>query len=372
MEQKSKKYKILTITPRLNVCGGIESYVMNYYSRIHNEFKMDFITHEISDNTYRNIIEKNGDSVYLFPKLGFNVFKVRKLIKKFFEEHHDYDIVHCHMANAAFLYLGIAKKYGIKVRIIHSHQNKAADVISHAIRNIPLIRIGVKKANVYFACSKPAGKYLFRKKDFYLVNNAIDSNRFKYNPVIRKKIREELNIDDDCFLVGNVGRLCPQKNQEFLIDVFYLVSQKISSKLIIIGEGELEHSLKAHIKELNLEDKVIIHKPVEKIEDYYQAMDIFVLPSLYEGIGIVNIEAQACGLRVIVSDRVPDIAKISDLLSFMKLSSGEEAWANEIIKSKGYVRKEQKDILKNNCFDIDDESKKLEDLYKKIIEEANI
>ena len=368
MEQESKKYKILTITPRLNVCGGIESYVMNYYSRIHNEFKMDFITHEISDNTYNNIIEKNGDSVYLFPKLGLNVFKVKKLVKKFFEEHHDYDIIHCHMANAAFLYLSIAKKYGIKVRIIHSHQNKAADILSHAIRNIPLIRIGVNKANVYFACSKPAGKYLFKNKDFYLINNAIDPERFNYNPTIRKKIREELNIDDDCFLVGNVGRLCPQKNQEFLIDVFYLVNQKINSKLIIIGEGELEKNLKTHIKELGLKDKVIIHKPVKKIEDYYQAMDIFVLPSLYEGIGIVNIEAQACGLKVIVSERVPEIAKISDLLSFMKLSAGEEAWAKRIIKESSYERKNQKDILKKSNFDIDDESKKLEDLYVKLIE----
>lgn len=367
MEEISRKIKILTITPGLNVCGGIESYVMNYYLKIHNEVQMDFITHDISDNNYKDMIEKNGDKVYLFPRIGLNLFKVKKQIEKFFEEHHDYDIVHCHMANAAFLYLKIAKKYGIKVRIIHSHQNKAADVLSHAIRNIPLIKLGVMNANTYFACSKLAGDYLFKHKDYYLINNAIDAKRFKYDQSTRIKIRKELGIEDDCFLIGNVGRLCPQKNQKFLIDVFSLVCEKVNSKLLIIGDGELKKELEVHITELGLDGKVILLPSTNRIEDYYQAMDMFVLPSLYEGLGIVNIEAQACGVKTIVSDKVPEIAKISDLLSFVKLNASEQTWANAIIKNKDYERKEQKDILKNSGYDIDYESKKLVDLYRSLI-----
>lgn len=362
-----KKIKILTITPGLNVCGGIESYVMNYYSRIHNDVEMDFITHEITDDTYKNMIEAKGDHVYLFPKIGLNVFKVKKQVEEFFEKHHDYDIVHCHMANAAFLYLKIAKKYGIKVRIIHSHQNKAADKLSHAIRNIPLIKIGVKNANVYFACSKLAGDYLFKKKKYYLINNAIDGKRFKYDAAKRKQMRKELGISDDTFVIGNVGRLCPQKNQKFLVDVFYEVNKKVNSKLMIVGDGELYNDLIIHIRDLKIEDKVLLLPSTSKIEDYYQAMDIFVLPSLYEGLGIVNIEAQACGLKTIVSERVPEIAKISDLLSFVNLSDGEKAWANEIIKSKDYERKEQKDILAKSGYDIDTECEKLIDIYRKLI-----
>lgn len=367
MDKTESKIKILTITPGLNVCGGIESYVMNYYLKIHNDVQMDFITHDISDTTYKDIIEKNGDKVYVFPKIGLNIFKSEKVIDKFFSEHHDYDIVHCHMANAAFLYLKAAKKYGIKVRIIHSHQNKAADVLTHAVRNIPLIKIGLKYANVNFACSKLAGDYLFKNKKYYLINNAIDSNRFKYNPDVRKNMRKKLGIDGDCFVIGNVGRLCPQKNQKFLIDTFSLVSDEINSKLIIIGEGELQKDLENRIKELKIEDKVLLLPSTNKIEDYYQAMDMFILPSLYEGLGIVNIEAQACGLRTIVSDKVPKIAKISDLLSFVKLSSGIERWAKEIISKRNYTRKEQKDILKNSGYDIDYESKKLVELYKSLI-----
>lgn len=362
-----KKIKILTITPGLNVCGGIESYVMNYYSRIHNDVEMDFITHEIADDTYKNMIEANGDHVYLFPKIGLNVFKVKKQVEEFFEKHHDYDIVHCHMANAAFLYLKIAKKYGIKVRIIHSHQNKAADKLSHAIRNIPLIKIGVKNANVYFACSKLAGDYLFKKKKYYLINNAIDGKRFKYDAAKRKQMRKELGISDDTFVIGNVGRLCPQKNQKFLVDVFCEVNKKVNSKLMIVGDGELYNDLIIHIRDLKIEDKVLLLPSTSKIEDYYQAMDMFVLPSLYEGLGIVNIEAQACGLKTIVSERVPEIAKISDLLSFVNLSDGEKAWANEIIKSKDYERKEQKDILAKSGYDIDTECEKLIDIYRKLI-----
>ena len=363
-----KKIKILTITPALNVCGGMESYVMNYYSRIHNEIKMDFITHDISDSTYKSIIEKNDDKVFLFPKIDLQKLRTaQKYIDSFFKEHHDYDIVHCHMANTAFLYLRCAKKYGIKVRIVHSHQNKYADVLSHAIRNVPLVKIGLRYANTYFACSKLAGDFLFKKKKYYIINNAIDSQRFKYDSNMRNKMRKELGIGDDCFLIGNVGRYVPQKNQKFLIDVFSHVCKKINSKLIIIGEGPLEKELKNHIKEINIEDKVILHPSVDNIENYYQAMDIFVLTSLYEGLGIVNIEAQACGLKTIVSDKVPEIAKISDLLSFVKLSDGEKAWVEEIIKGKDYYRKEQKEILVNSGYDIDRESEKLIKLYRKLV-----
>ncbi len=368
MKSDSKKIRILTITPALNVCGGMESYVMNYYSRIHNDIKMDFATHNITDKTYKDMIEKNGDKVFMLPR--FNIFKMgkaEKYVDNFFKEHHDYDIVHCHMANAAFLYLKYAKKYGIKVRIVHSHQNKYADKLSHAIRNVPLVKLGLRSANTYFACSKLAGDFLFKRKKYYLINNAIDAKRFKYDSAMRSKMRKELGLSDDCFLIGNVGRYCPQKNQLFLVDVFTLVSEKTNSKLLLIGEGELEKELKEHIKELGIEDKVIMHPPVDNIEDYYQAMDMFVLPSLYEGLGIVNIEAQACGLKTIVSDKVPDIAKISDLLSFVKLKASEQEWANAILKNKDYERKEQKTILADSGYDIDIESKKLVDLYNSLV-----
>ena len=191
MKKVSEKIRILTITPGLNVCGGIESYVMNYYIHMKEKVKMDFITHDIKDEYYSEIISKNGDNIYLMKKLNLKNFKkVKEDIEHFFEKHHDYDIVYCHMANAAFLYLKYAKEYGIKVRILHSHQNKAADTITHSISNIPLIAIGKRYATHNFACSKIAGDFLFNKKKYYIIKNAIDTNKYKKYKSIQKILRK--------------------------------------------------------------------------------------------------------------------------------------------------------------------------------------
>ncbi len=368
MKEVSKKnIKILTITPGLNVCGGIESYVMNYYNNIKNEVEIDFITHDISFYYYKNIIEKNGNKVYLFPKFSSkNLLKIRKKIEQFFKENNDYDIIHCHMANAAFLYLKYAKKYGIKVRIIHSHQNKAADQLSHAIRNYPLIKMGIRYSNVYFACSKIAGKYLYKNKFFYQINNAIDAEKFIYDEKMRIKMRKKLKIEES-YVIGNIGRFCNQKNQTFLIDIFSEVKKKIDAKLLLIGEGALQEEYENKIEKLNLKNDVLILPPSNEIEKYYQAMDVFVLPSLYEGLGIVNIEAQATGLKTIVSDKVPPEAKISELITYVDLNASAEEWADIIIKNIDYKRINHNDDLKKSGYDIKVESKKLIDIYNKLV-----
>lgn len=370
MTRVSKRIKILSITPGLNVCGGIESYVMNYYIHMKDKVKMDFITHDITDKYYSKIISKNGDNIYLMKKINLkNFMSLRKDIKNFFEKHHDYDIVYCHMANAAFLYLKYAKKYGIKVRILHSHQNKAADKITHSIRNIPLIVIGKRYATHNFACSKIAGDFLFNTKKYYIIKNAIDTNKYIYNESIRKKVRKELGINNE-LVIGNIGRFCNQKNQLFLIDVFNIIRKRKDAKLLLIGEGELKESILKEIKKNDLENDTIILPPTEKVNDYYQAMDVFVLPSLYEGLGIVNIEAQVSGLKTIVSTGVPQDAKISDLLEFISLDESKEKWANEIINNSEYQRSDrQKDAVENG-FDINTESKKLYNILKRVVDES--
>lgn len=365
--KKVSKIKILTITPGLNICGGIESYAMNYYTNIKDEVKMDFITHEINDNYYKKIIEENGDKVFLFPKIGlFNIKQVSDKIDNFFKQNHDYDIVHCHMANAAFLYLKAAKKYGIKIRILHSHQNKAADTLSHAVRNFFLIKLGKKYSNVNFACSELAGDYLFKNKKYYVIKNAINSKRFKYNDTMRRKIRKELNLNN-FFVIGNVGRFCAQKNQLFLLDIFKYVRDKKKVKLLLIGSGVLQDDIENKIRELDLQDDVIILPPQSAIEDYYQAMDMFVLPSLYEGLGIVNVEAQGTGLKTIVSNKIPKEAKICDLIEFVDLKANVSVWGETIINNMEYKRQNHAGDLKEKGYDIENESKKIVRLYRKII-----
>ena len=365
----NKEIKILYITPALNNCGGIESFVMSYYTNFTSNIKADFITHDIKDNTYKKIIEERGGKVFLLKPFNLkNIFIVHKEIQRFFEKHHDYDIVHCNMANAAYVYLKYAKKYGIRVRIQHSHQNKYADTKTHAFRNFFLIKYGNMFANVNFACSKLAGDFLFRNKTYYIVNNAINIKKYAFNSKKRKNIRRKLNIKDNVVLLGNVGRLCEQKNQIKLVKIMnYLVNiQKCNYKLVIVGDGILYEKLLDETKRMNLMNNIIFVGSVNNVEDYLSAMDIFVLPSLYEGLGIVNIESQSSGLPTIVSDKVPSDIDITNLVKFIKLSDNDCLWGNIIINTKNNSDRSNNNyisLIKSAGYDIYEETKKLEKLY---------
>lgn len=369
MERVSKKIKVLMILPTLNLCGGIENFAISYYRELKDKVKFDFITHEINNNEYKNEIERGGNNVYCLPKFRIsNIIEIHKLIKRFFKEHNDYDIVHCNMVNAAYIYLKEAKKYNIKVRIMHSHQNKYSDNFIHAIRNIPLIFIGKKYVTDRIACSEEAGKFLFGKKDFIVIKNAIDTTKFKFNNQIREKMRRKLGVQNK-FVIGSVGRFSPQKNQAFLIDVFLKIKMKhTDSKLILIGEGKLKDFLVEKGKKYGILKDIIFIEPNDIVNDYLQAFDIFVLPSLYEGLGIVNIEAQATGLHTILSNNVPREAKVTEnLVDFLSLSDGVEYWANFILKNKDYIRKNTIDEIAKNGYDIHMSSKELYDFYIKIL-----
>lgn len=373
------KIKVLYITPALNVCGGIESYCMAYYRHMSEKVKIDFATHEILDNTYKNEIENKGGKVYLFEPLNLKkLIKSVKQIKHFFEQNSDYDIIHCNMVNAAIFYFYYAKKNGIRVRIIHSHQNNYADKLLHAIRNIPLIKMGNLLATDRFACSKVAGDFLFKNKPYYIVKNAIELEKYRYNDDIRKKIRIINSLNDNTFVIGNVGRLTEQKNQIKLIDIMKELVFNLNKdvKLLIIGNGHLKEKLISKTKEYCLQDNVIFVGSVNNVQDYLQAMDCFVLPSLYEGVGIVNIEAQAAGLPTIVSDKVPIEAKVTNLLKYVKLKESSRMWASTILRiGKNKHRKNNDYIneISNNGYDIKKEGIKLEkkyfDLINKDIEE---
>lgn len=358
--------KVLYITPGLNNCGGIESYCMNYYRNMSENIHIDFITHDIKDDNYKKEIENNGGKVYNVYPLGLKtMFKSIKQIKQFFANHNDYDIIHCNMANAAIFYFYYAKKNGMDVRILHSHQDNYADKLSHKLRNIPLIYFGKKYTTVGMACSKKAGDFLFKNKDYIIVNNAIDLEKYSYNAETRKKIRKDLKLKDNEILLGTVGRLTEQKNQKYLIDILKLLNDS-KYKLIIIGEGHLEEKLKNKAKELNLEDNIIFTGSVNNVEEYMQAMDIFLLPSLYEGLGIVNIEAQVSGLPTIVSDNVPQEANATDLIKFVSLKYIEN-WIEEIKNTQIKNRHSYIDDVSKNGFNIKEESKKLEKIYVDLI-----
>lgn len=366
-----KKIKILYVLPTLDFSGGIESYTMNYFLNFSDNFTADFIVHEYQYTYYKNVIETHGGNVYFMPKIDFkSISNYIRELKKFFKEHHDYDIIHCNIINESLFYFNEARKYNIPVRINHSHQNAYGDRLNRIIRNYPLIKIGSKKSNVNFACSKLAGDFLYGKKKYYIINNAIDIDRFKYNKKSREEIRKEFSISDDTFLIGNVARLAPQKNQLFLLDVMNeIVKKEKKSKLMIIGDGPLYIPIEQKINELGLKDNVILLNGRKDIDKYYSAFDCFVLPSIYEGLGIVNIEAQVSGLNLIVSDKVPITAKITDNIKFLDLNLGKDKWANEILKVKNKTRNKITDSIYDSGYDIKKEIKKLENLYIELLKQ---
>jgi glycosyltransferase involved in cell wall biosynthesis len=205
-------------------------------------------------------------------------------------------------------------------------------------------------------------------QEIQIVNNGIDSEKFRFSEEERKRIREDLQLDDE-FVIGNVGRLQQQKNQGFLIDVFAdIVDKNSSARLLIVGEGEDELFLKNKAIELGLEEKIIFYGFTTKMSSVLSAMDVFVLPSLFEGFGIVNIEAQANGLPCVVSDNMPTSVCLSDDFIFLSLTESRQRWVNSILKFGNYKRDLQKNNetiskIKEVGYDIKEVAKQMEMIY---------
>lgn len=370
-----KKIRVLYIVPSLKIYDGVASYAMNYFRNIDKEkIQIDFVIGINERSVYFDEIEKCGSKIFYIPKIGIkNGIKTIKKIKTFLKENaKNYDIIHCHVLNMGAFYLHYAKKYGIKVRILHSHVTKTADSKLHEIRNKVLLPYAIKNANYYCACSKDAGDKIFINKAVHVIKNAINGKRFEYNQNVRDELRKYYGIEKDTFVIGNVGRLCNQKNQKFLIKIFKEINKKVkNSKLIIVGNGPLEYELKKIVKENSLEKDILFLEPMNNIEKIYQIFDVFVLPSIYEGLGIVLLEAQISGLPCVASDVVPEEAQISELYKKISLNDTVENWVENIINSKVINRKTNLNGLIDNNYEIETEAKKLMEYYNQLLKEEN-
>ena len=357
---KNEPIRILNIVPNMKA-AGVESFIMNIYRNIdRSKVQFDFIVHNKNKEFYDDEIEKLGGKIYRFTyKDDKNIIKYIRDLNHFFIEHPEYKIVHGHMQSMMPLYLRIAKKHNVSVRIAHSHNNSYEKSLKGFILHI-FSRLSKYYSNVNFACSNDAGKYLFKKKEFSVIYNGIDFNKFVFSLNSRLKIRNELNINDNIVLIGNIGRTEKQKNQFFLLDFFSKIVKKNKNyRLIIIGTGSLENKLIEYSKKLQISNNVIFKKNINNINEYMCAMDAFCLPSLYEGLGIVLIEAQVSGLKCFATkDTVAKETNISNNIKYLPLNSDE--WANNLLNcSNNYERIE----CSNNQFDIKNVATDLENRY---------
>lgn len=364
------KIKILYILPSLRLCNGVATYAMNYFRNIDKErFQIDFVIGLNEKNEYYDEIICAGSNIFYIPKLNIiNMVATLKEIDNLLKNN-DYDIVHCHVINMGAFYLYFAKKYGVKHRILHSHSTKYADRRINSIRNYILSFISKKYANHYFSCSKLAGDFLFKNKKYDIINNAITVEKFDYNEEIRKKVREKYNISDNQLVIGHVGRFCNQKNHKFLIELFKLVQEENNnSVLLLIGEGTLQPKIKEKVSRENIQN-VIFTNNVSNVNEYMQAMDCFLLPSIYEGLPLVGIEAQTSGLPCIISDKVTKETDITGNCIFLPITnSSNNLWKRALANIDIKNRKSVKEKIVKSGYDISEETKKLEKYYLDIVE----
>ncbi len=367
-----KGIKILQVVPSLSRVNGVASYAMNYYRNISN-IDMDFVIANLDTKSdYFEEINAKGNKIYNLSKNSSkNFVDYIYKIKKFFKENaNKYDIIHCHVANAGAIFLYYAKKYGIKVRIIHSHATVTSDKKIKQIRNNLILPLTIHNATNYFACSDKAGRAMFKNKKYYVVNNAINCEKYEFNEVYRKEIRNEFNIENDECLIGNIGRFVHQKNQEYLLNIANELDKKeIKYKVFIIGTGPLESKLHEQRRKDNLEENVIFINPRNDVYKFYSAFDLFILPSLYEGLPVVGIEAQCNGLPCLFSDTITKEVKINDNVKFISLKN-LDGWKEGI--SNKYFKREEIKYFDNNSFNIKVEAQKLKRIYISLCDERNI
>lgn len=327
--------KILHVVGRMDR-GGTEALLMSMLRTVDKtQFQFDFVeqTEDICD--YDEEITELGSRIYRCPQISPTSLGVyRKWWKDFFREHPEYRIIHGHSRGSAPIYLKEAKKAG-RITIAHCHNNSHGRGLKGMIRyvwQLPLRNI----ADYNFACSYDSGISQFgKKRKFEIIKNGIQTERYLWNPETRERVRKNFGFTDH-FVVGNVARFVEQKNHTFLLDVFYEL-QKLcpEARLLLVGEGPLEQSVRQKAAALGILEKILFAGVRPDVHELMQAMDVFVLPSIFEGLGIVNIEAQAASLPCFVSDKViPPEVDITEYMHHISLQASPKVWAETILRGR--------------------------------------
>lgn len=377
------KMRVLHVISTLNIGSGIANAVFNYYRNIdrHN-IQFDFLVFSEPEKTFtKEILEMGGRVFQIDAPTLTTSFKYAKKVKKFFKSHrNEWDWVHIHEILVQKYIVKSVKKISNAKIAIHSHNSRfvlpdhnasklknAIQITIKSVRNKYLLFGVNKNADAKFACSKEAGVALFGKKGiqkrFTLLPNAIDVGKFRFDQAERNRYRKMLGLEDKKVII-NIARLCSQKNQVFLLDVFKRIQETSKDyALLLVGDGELREYLFERAKLLGLSDNVLFLGNRLDTPSLYSAGDIFVFPSIIEGLGISLIEAQASGLNCIASTEVPKLAQVTPYVRFLPLSAGVDVWAREI-ENTSLTRTDGNDIVKQTAFNLENNFRTLTDVYK--------
>ena len=350
--------------------GGQETFIMNVYRSINREkLQFDFLLNNPRKCDYEDEIISLGGTIHRVPRRYPNYLLHLKCLNTFFKNNTQYNIVHQHTNScSAISTLICAKKHGFKRIIIHSHNSRPDAGFGTKIFDY-LYKPRIKKyATHYFACSELAASNLFskyvKKNEVIIIKNAIDTDVYRKNDVKRKKKRIAMKVDEK-FVIGHIGRFSSVKNHSFIIEVFRVIHAKNPDVfLLIVGEGELRTAIEEKVDLLGLKDSVIFTGVRSDVPDLLRTMDVFLLPSLYEGLPVTLVEAQASGLPCVVSDVVTKEVAITDLIEFIPLSESAAYWADRLmVYTEGYERRDTQKAIKQAGFDIKDVASWLEEFY---------
>ncbi len=352
--------KILVINTVGLQFNGITTVIYNYLSAMDRTgMEIDFLAFDSICDEIREKFEKIG-RIIIVPERKKDLKGYAKALGRVLKS--GYDVVHIH-GNSSTMAIDslIARLNRVGNVIVHSHSTSC----DHPFFNVALKPLMRLFADTFIACSEKSGNWLY-KSGYIVLNNAIDTEKFAFNENSRQSCRRELGVEDE-YLIGHIGHFTVDKNQSFLVDVFSCLHKLVPrSKLLLIGQGGKLQEVRDKVRELGLDEYVVFAGVRNDIDRLYQAMDIFVLPSLWEGLPLVMLEAQAAVLPVIVSTNVTGEARCTELVRYKPLDDGAESWAEQVIaalKNAGDRNMDTGEAIRKHGFDICQEAKKLRDIY---------
>ena len=344
-----KDIRVLMVIPNFIVANGVASFVMNYYRHVdHNKIHMDFVVFNSTiDKIFKDEVYNNGDSIYYLPCFENLNGYIKKCCKIF--EHKKYDIIHDNSLINTIPLMRIAKKYDIPVRILHAHATQFGETKLKELRNRVFFPLLDRYTTHRAACSMAAGTALFGGRDFKLIPNVINGNKYYYNPELRNKIRRKLNCENKR-IVLSVGRIAIQKNPIFAVDaVAKAIKRNPNIEYWWIGTAPFEKQLRMHIKEIGCADKIKLLGNRTNVENFYMAADCFILPSLFEGLPVVAVEAQTAGLPCLISNTVTSELAFTNLVKFLPIDKGPDIWA-DLIENYSVERTRREAEFENSIF----------------------
>lgn len=359
-------YKILFISVSL-AQDGTQMFMMNVLRHIdRSKFQIDFCIYSDEKTPNWKEAESYGCKIYVLPSRRDNFLKSIVACFSFFKKHaHDYQAVHWNGGNlSSSISLVFSWLFRVPIRIVHAHSSSATGLHNRVLHKINRIFMPVV-CNRYFACSSEASNFFFPHVRSVIINNGIDVRMFDYNPNTRKEVRKELGIKEDMRIIGHVGRFDENKNQSFILDVFYEYRKNVpNSYLILIGKGDMLETVRSKARELGVDSCVKFLGVRTDVHRIMQALDCFIMPSKYEGLPFVLVEAQCSGLYCVVSDTINHDVKITKNIEFLSLNSSKEVWSNSIeMALKNYSRASQSYVLKEKGFSIKETVNYLESVY---------